>query len=438
MSGLPGEGEPDKARPTSDGVHGAWRLVAGILLGIALAAALWFQFGVAGREEASSAGVTTGRTAADPSRDASGAVEPTAATPAGMSATTDTFTPTSVAPGTPLPSLEDTVAASLPAVASIQAGQARGTGFFVRSNLVITNAHVVEDQSSVELQAGGARYTARVATRSPGSDLAILQIDRPSPQQATLRLGSMDDVRVGEEVVAIGSAFGVLPNTVTRGIVSAVRSAGAITLIQTDAAINPGNSGGPLVDRSGVVIGINTMRVAERGGQGVAFAVAVTHAVQLLNGAASTRTSTTPSTTPSTTTITPLQGLNRMMGTPPSTAGDLRDQGTQAYETALESVAQAADQLDDYWTRYGPSCIRPVAGTADRPWFTAFEPNGITLAPSGTYNCEEWLRVVRTNADAIRGGMMRAGEAARRQGVYPGVMRDLRRQDRLEWHGWDR
>jgi S1-C subfamily serine protease len=410
--------------------QGPLRLLLGVGLGVALAAALWFQFvGPPAREQAASPdGVTTGQAAAEPSRDASGAVEPTAAAPAGMSATTDAFTPTPAAPGAPLPSLEDTVAASLPAVASIQAGQSRGTGFFVRPNLVITNAHVVEGHSSVELQAGGARYTARVATRSPGSDLAILQVDRPNPQQATLRLGSMTDVRVGEEVVAIGSAFGVLPNTVTRGIVSAVRTTGAITLIQTDAAINPGNSGGPLVDRSGVVIGINTMRVAERGGQGVAFAVAITHAVQLLNGAAST----TPAT------ATPLQGLNRMMGTPPATAGDLRDQGTQVYQAALESVAQAADELDDYWTRYGPSCVRPVARTTNRPWFVTFEPNGITLAPSGAYNCEEWLRVVRTNADAIHAGMVRAGEAARRQGVYPGVMRDLRRQHRLEWQGWDR
>ena len=410
--------------------QGPLRLLLGICLGVALAAALWFQFGPASREEAASAGVTTGRDAVEPSPDAARSVEPAAATPAGISATNDTFTPTSPPPGAPLPSLEDTVAVSLPAVASIQAGQSRGTGFFVRSNLVITNAHVVEGQSSVQLQAGGARYTARVATVSPGTDLAILQVDRPNPQQAILRLGSMDDVRVGEEVVAIGSAFGVLSNTVTRGIVSAVRSTGGITLIQTDAAINPGNSGGPLVDRSGVVIGINTMRVAERGGQGVAFAVAITHAVQLLNGAAS------PTTAP--TTATPLQGLNRMMGGPPSTAGDLRAQGTQAYDAALQSVAQAADELYDYWTRYGPSCIRPVARTADRPWFVAFEPNGITLAPSGAYNCEEWLRVVRTNADAIHAGMMRAGEAARRQGVYPGVMRDLRRQRRLEWHGWDR
>ena len=420
-------GESGTVRPTAR-TQGPFRILLGVLLGVGLAAALWLQFAGPGtrRDQPAAIGTAAPGDAGDDPSGAAEAAEHAAATGASTLATTDTPAPPPPAPGAPLPLLEDTVANSLPAVASIQAGQARGTGFFVRSNLVITNAHVVEGQSSVQLQAGGMRYTARVATVSPGTDLAILQIDRPSAQQVTLRLGSLDDVRVGEEVVAIGSAFGVLPNTVTRGIVSAIRNAGSVTLIQTDAAINPGNSGGPLLDRSGVVIGINTMRVAERGGQGVAFAVAITHAVQLLSGANAPATAT------------PLQGLNRMMGASPSTAGDLRDEGTQAYQAALGSIARAADELDGYWTRYGPSCIRAAVRTGDRPWFVAFEPNGITLAPSGAYNCEEWLRVVRSNADTIRADMVRAGEAARRQGVYPGVMRELRRQQQLEWHGWER
>ena len=76
----------------------------------------------------------------------------------------------------------------------------------------------------------------------------------------------------------------MLSNTVTRGIVSAIRDVGTVTLIQTDAAINPGNSGGPLVDRNGVVIGINSLAVAAREGQGIGFAVAIDHATPLLNG----------------------------------------------------------------------------------------------------------------------------------------------------------
>ena len=88
----------------------------------------------------------------------------------------------------------------------------------------------------------------------------MLQVSNANPSQEILRLGSASGVRVGQEVIAIGSALGVLSNTVTRGIVSAVRRAGDVTLLQTDAAINPGNSGGPLIDRSGQVIGINTMK----------------------------------------------------------------------------------------------------------------------------------------------------------------------------------
>ena len=74
----------------------------------------------------------------------------------------------------------------------------------------------------------------------------------------------------------------------------------------------------------------------------------------------------------------------------------------------------------------------------DRAWFAVYEPNGIALAAAGPYDCEEFFRVVKNHADGIRGEMMRAGEAARRQGVYPGVMRDVRRQHRLGWPGWDR
>lgn len=82
-------------------------------------------------------------------------------------------------------------------------------------------------------------------------DLAIVHVDGVSAAQPVLPLGSVNDVRPGQEVIAIGLALGVFQNTVTRGIISAIRRAGAVVVLQTDAAINPGNSGGPLLNRSG-------------------------------------------------------------------------------------------------------------------------------------------------------------------------------------------
>jgi len=178
-------------------------------------------------------------------------------------------------PATPTPtSIEEVVSAALPAVASIESGSGRGSGFFVRPDLVVTNNHVVDGQNSVILRTAGGQYTARVMTTSPAVDLALLQVYDPNPRQATLRLGTAATARPGEEVIAIGYALGALSNTVTRGIVSALRQAGSVTLIQTDAAINPGNSGGPLISRDGAVIGINSMGISKQVGEGLGFAIA--------------------------------------------------------------------------------------------------------------------------------------------------------------------
>lgn len=331
-------------------------------------------------------------------------------------------------PAPPLPSapLEDVVGRVLPAVASITAGQARGTGFFVRHDQVLTNAHVVEGQTSVRLQVGDATYTARVTMVAAGSDLALLQVYNPNAKQATLQLGSASTARVGEEVIAVGSALGVLSNTVTRGIVSAIRDVGTVRLIQTDAAINPGNSGGPLVDRSGVVIGINSLAVAAREGQGIGFAVAIDHATPLLNGQGASAAAQTP-----------LTALSRAMGAPGE--GDaLRAKGEQTYTQALAWAAQNSQQLDDYWSRYASSCVTSATRSGDRPWFAVFEPNGVSLNMAATINCQSWLDTIRTNATPIKNTLDQAAEIGRRSGVYPGVMRDLRRKYRFDWSGWER
>jgi len=332
--------------------------------------------------------------------------------------------PTDTTP-TPTGSLEDVVSRVLPAVASISAGQARGTGFFVRADQVLTNAHVVQGQSSVTLQVGNATYSARVERVSQSTDLALLQVNNANPSQATLRLGSVASARVGEEVIAVGSALGVLSNTVTRGIVSALRQVGPVTLIQTDAAINPGNSGGPLVDRSGLVIGINSMAIQAQAGQGLAFAVAIDHAANLLNGGAMSASSQTP-----------LSALTRAMGGPSDT-DQQRARGEQAYAQVLEWAARNGQQLDAYWDKYAAACVASASRAGDRPWFAAFEPNGIRLTATSTFNCQSWLDTIQNNAAAIKAEVDKAGEIARKNGVYPGVLRDVRRRYHMDWSGWD-
>ena len=350
-----------------------------------------------------------------------------ALTTAGASLLTTPLAPPPNPPAAQPPSsLEDVVGRVLPAVASITAGQARGTGFFVRYDQVLTNAHVIEGQTSAKLQVGEAMYTARVVTIAQGSDLAILQVYNPDPKQATLQLGSVSTARVGEEVIAVGSALGVLSNTVTRGIVSAIRDVGTVRLIQTDAAINPGNSGGPLVDRAGVVIGVNSLAVAAREGQGIGFAVAIDHATPLLNGKGATASAQTP-----------LTALSQAMGAP-GEGDELRAKGELAYTQALAWAAQNSQQLDEYWGRYASSCVTSASRSGDRPWFAVFAPNGVTLNMNSTINCQSWLDTIRNNAMPIINTLAQAAEVARRSGVYPGVMRELRRKHRLDWSGWER
>jgi hypothetical protein len=277
----------------------------------------------------------------------------------------------------------------------------------------------------VTLQVGSATYNARVTTVSTGSDLALLQVYNASPSQPVLTMGSTSNVRVGQEVIAVGSALGVLSNTVTRGIVSAVRQVGAITLLQTDAAINPGNSGGPLVDRTGQVIGINSLAVAAQAGQGLAFAVAIEHARDLLNGRVNTGSVQTP-----------LSALTKAMGGA-SDSDQARTRGEQAYAQVLEWADRSSAQLDSYWEKYAGSCVSAASRRGDRQWFAVFETNGVRINPNSALNCQSWLDNLQSNAAPIRAEVEKAAESARQSGVFPGVLRDIRRRHRMNWPGWD-
>jgi len=321
-------------------------------------------------------------------------------------------------------SIEDVVSAALPAVASIDAGSGRGSGFFVRPDLVVTNNHVIEGQNSVTLQAGGTEYRARVTIASAAIDLALLQVFNPNPQQPTLRLGTAATARPGEEVIAIGYALGALSNTVTRGIVSAVRQTTSnVTLIQTDAAINPGNSGGPLLDRSGTVIGINSMTVSKA--EGLGFAIAVDHAISLINGR------------PDVSTTTPLAGLRQALGGP-SDSETARAKGADEYEEIVEWAAKNGDQIDANWQRNSRLCVAGTASnTGDRAWFALYVRDGVKLAVSNAYDCFGWVDNMKANAIQIKEQMDKAAEGARRDGVYPGTLRQIRQKYRMDWSGWN-
>lgn len=183
-------------------------------------------------------------------------------------------------PGAPL-TIEEIVTRTIPAVVTVETRRGHGSGFFVSPDTLLTNAHVVHDFSTVVLRPGGGDPVfARVLTSARDVDLAVLRLDRPAPGQVWLPLGSPPGVQLGAEVIAIGSPLG-LQNTVTRGIVSGMRTVRNVKLLQTDAAINPGNSGGPLIDRYGRVIGVTTLKLGGSA-EAIGFAVSIEYARVLL------------------------------------------------------------------------------------------------------------------------------------------------------------
>lgn len=162
--------------------------------------------------------------------------------------------------------------------------QGAGTGFvWSREGHIVTNFHVVYRADAITVtMADGSDYEARVVGIDPDHDLAVLQILASRDQLVPIEVGSSQNLRVGQKVLAIGNPFG-LDHTLTTGVVSALgRTIKSLTdrtiegVIQTDAAINPGNSGGPLLDSAGRLIGINTQIVSPSGAfAGIGFAVPV-------------------------------------------------------------------------------------------------------------------------------------------------------------------
>ncbi len=162
-----------------------------------------------------------------------------------------------------------------------------GTGFFVDSNgTILTNKHVVADTNAsyTVVTNDGKSYDAKVLSRDPVNDLAIIKIEISGAP--ALQFADSSQIELGQHVVAIGNSLGQYQNTVTAGIVSgigrSITAGGSGSteelegVIQTDAAINPGNSGGPLLNLAGQVIGINT--AVDTQGQSVGFAISANDA----------------------------------------------------------------------------------------------------------------------------------------------------------------
>ena len=163
--------------------------------------------------------------------------------------------------------------------------QATGTGFVIdRVGLILTNNHVVEEASKIEVDffgdEDGVYYDARILGRDPLTDSALIElVERPDWELPVATFGDSGEMRPGDWVMAIGNPFG-LGHTVTVGVISARGRpfrpvpGRSQDVLQTDAAINPGNSGGPLLNIRGEVIGINTAIVSDRASNvGIGFAI---------------------------------------------------------------------------------------------------------------------------------------------------------------------
>ncbi|MES5395711.1 S1C family serine protease [Bacillus amyloliquefaciens] len=148
---------------------------------------------------------------------------------------------------------------------------------------IITNNHVVEGANKLSVTLyNGKTETAKLVGKDAISDLAVLEINSSNVKKAA-SFGDSSQLRIADKVIAIGNPLGQqFSGTVTQGVISGLNrtvdadtSQGTVEMnvIQTDAAINPGNSGGPLINSSGQVIGINSMKVSENGVESLGFAI---------------------------------------------------------------------------------------------------------------------------------------------------------------------
>lgn len=286
--------EPGQAKGGSFGKKAALTAVLGIILGAV--AGLCFQ-GVNymfGRSGGSSSKVTIGSTAD----------------------TKNTGKTTSASTGTAVTKIVENTMPSIVTIACTSESQgyfdifggytqgqkevSAGTGFIIGKDsdeiLIATNNHVIQGAKTISVKfADNKVYEAKTKGSDSSNDLAVIAVKLSKVKKETLgkikiaALGSSDDLKVGEQCVAIGNALGY-GQSVTVGYISAKdrqitetdENTGAVTaqinVLQTDAAINPGNSGGPLLNMNGMVIGITSAKIASSSVEGVGYAIPISYA----------------------------------------------------------------------------------------------------------------------------------------------------------------
>ena len=221
-------------------------------------------------------------------------------------------TPTPTEPRTPTPTVVPTptlaqmvegITASL--VYIFTSDGSSGTGFIIdEEGLVATNAHVVGHLDTVSVAfEDGRQYDGAVLGIDEIADLAIVEL-RTTRKFKPMELGNSNEVRVGDDVIALGYPLSYELGsslTVTRGIISSKRVYAGIEELQTDAAINPGNSGGPLVNREGKVVGVNYAELALSGGSpvdNIGFSIAVNELTGRMPSLVSGESALLPTPTP--------------------------------------------------------------------------------------------------------------------------------------------
>lgn len=167
-------------------------------------------------------------------------------------------------------------------------GVGSGVIYDAKNGYIATNNHVVENATEINVAlTDGKTVKGKVLGTDPMTDLAVVKIETKDLPEAPL--GDSSTLQVGEPAIAIGNPLGMeFRGSVTVGIISALNRSvkvgeNSYTVIQTDAAINPGNSGGALVNADGEVVGINSIKIAANGVEGIGFAIPINTAKPILD-----------------------------------------------------------------------------------------------------------------------------------------------------------